>query len=421
MRLNSRAGRNSKPMDSRLTAASSFTEHQQRVLDGVGVWASYYRSNPHTFAEDYLHVKLKLFQKIILCMMMVSYTIMYLASRGQGKTFLSAIFVCVRCILYPGTKICIASGTRGQANLVLEKIMQELRPGSAELAAEIDEKETKMNAAMSMIVFKNGSQVKVVTATDSSRGNRAHILIIDEFRLVRKDVIDTILRKFLSTPRHPKFMDLPEYQGDKQYAEPNKIIYLSSAYFSSHWSYQKCKDTCVSMLNDKRHSFICGLPYQLALSENLLMEEQVIEEMSESDFNEIRWSMEMDCLFYGSSDGSFFDFETISKDRKVEYAMLPDKIALKLGGHTNNKFRIPPKLPGEIRILSADIALMASSKRKKNDASAIFINQMMPTKAGRYMNNIVYTENNEGMLTEEEALKIRKLYDEYSCDYIVLD
>ncbi len=32
-----------------------------------------------------------------------------------GKTFLSAIYCVVRCILYPGTKICIASGTRGQA------------------------------------------------------------------------------------------------------------------------------------------------------------------------------------------------------------------------------------------------------------------------------------------------------------------
>ena len=37
------------------------------------------------------------------------------------------------------------------------------------------------------------------------------------------------------------------------------------------------------------------------------------------------------------------------------------------------------------------------------------------------MNNIIYSESNEGLRTEEQALIIRKLFDEYYCDYIVLD
>lgn len=122
--------------------------------------------------------------------------------------------------------------------------------------------------------------------------------------------------------------------------------------------------------------------------------------------------------FWGDTEGSFFGFEAVSKNRKIEFPMLPDAIASKLPSAT--KIRIPPKQPGEKRIISADIALMASRKHQ-NDASAIFVNQLMPTKAGKYTNNIVYTENNEGMHTEDEALRIRKLYDEYDCDYIVLD
>jgi hypothetical protein len=45
----------------------------------------------------------------------------------------------------------------------------------------------------------------------------------------------------------------------------------------------------------------------------------------------------------------------------------------------------------------------------------------MPTKAGRYTNNIVYCDTVEGLHTEDQALMIRKLYDEFQCDYIVLD
>lgn len=400
------------------TSSRLKAERQQRILDGVAAWAGYYRSNPHRFAKDFLHLDLHLFQKILLVIMNISNSFVFIACRGIGKTFLSAIYCCIRCILYPGTKICIASGTRGQSINVLEKIMTELKPNSPELAYEIDDKETHMNGNNAQIMFKNGSFIKVVTAGDSSRGNRAHILLIDEFRMVKKDIIDTILKKFLSNPRHPKYMDKPEYKHRKDLKEPNKTLYLSSAYYKDHWSYIKTKDNCKFMLDERRKDFVCGFPYQLALKEGLLMEETVIEQMTESDFSEIKWGMEMCAEFWGDSDGTFFNFESIAKNRKIQFPMLPDSLSSKLS--SNNKVRIQQKQNGEKRILSADIALMSSSKHK-NDASAIFINQLFPTKAGRYSNNIIYTETSEGAHTEDQALRIRKLFEEYECDYIVLD
>lgn len=126
----------------------------------------------------------------------------------------------------------------------------------------------------------------------------------------------------------------------------------------------------------------------------------------------------MESLFYGATADAFFNYDNISKCRKLEYPMLPDEIACKLP--RAEKLRIQPKQPGEKRILSADIALMASSKYK-NDATAIFITQLIPTRAGRYLVNVIYTENNEGLHTEDEAVRIRKLFDMYDCDLLVLD
>ena len=390
-----------------------------KILKGVAEWCAYYRSNPHRFAHDYLHLNLHIFQKILLVMMNWSSITVFIGSRGIGKTFLSAVFCVIRCILYPGTKICIASSTRGQAINVLEKIMLELKPNSPELAAEIDEKQTKINGTNAQIVFKNSSYIKVVTASDTARGNRANLLLLDEFRMISKDVIDTILRKFLTLKRMPKYEELSKKERIAEYAkEKNKTMYLSSAYFVDHWSYLKCTDTCRFMLDDSKHQFVCGLPYQLSIEEGLLDVDTVADEMAETDFNEIKFSMEYSALWYGNSDGAFFDYNNISKNRKIKYPMLPDKLATKLGN--SSYVRIPPKTNGEIRILSADIALMASTKHK-NDATAIFINQMLPTKAGRYTSNIVYTKTSEGLRTEVQALEIRKLYDEFDCDYIALD
>lgn len=294
----------------------------------------------------------------------------------------------------------------------------ELKPNSPELAAEIDEKQTKINGTNAQVVFKNGSYLKVVTASDSSRGNRANVLLLDEFRLISKDIVDTILRKFLTQRRMPRYSKLTEAERQAAYEkEKNITMYLSSAWWQDSWAFLKCRDAFKMMLDDTKKQFVCGFPYQLSIEEGLLDPELVQDEMLETDFNEIKFLMEYCAEFYGSADGAFFDFDSISRNRRIKYPWLPEKLAAKVG---TNALRIPSKQNGEIRILSADIALM-SSKKHNNDATALFINQMLPTKAGRYTHNIVYTESMEGLRTEDQALSIRKMYDEFDCDYIVLD
>ena len=198
-------------------------------MNGIALWCGFYRSNPHRFVKDYLNVSLKLFQKILLYAMMHNYYFMYIAARGQGKTWLTALFCVVRCILFPKTKICVASATRSQANEVLSKIeddfMKNYGWGSENLRREISECSVGANKAI--IRFKNGSWIRVVTASDNARGARANIVVCDEFRMVDKNIIDTVLMRFLSAPRHPLYLDNPEY-ADLE--ERNKIMFMSSAW-----------------------------------------------------------------------------------------------------------------------------------------------------------------------------------------------
>lgn len=88
------------------------------------------------------------------------------------KTWLTALFCVVRCILFPGSKICLASATRPQANEILSKIIDDFMKnydwGSANLKNEISS--FTVNANKGEIMFNNGSWIKVVTASDSGRG-----------------------------------------------------------------------------------------------------------------------------------------------------------------------------------------------------------------------------------------------------------
>ena len=262
-----------------------------RILDGVKKWASFYRANPHRFAEDYLQVNLRLFQKILLYMMNISNYFCYIAARGQGKSYLLSIFCCVRCILYPGTKIVVVSGTRGQATNILEKIRDELLPNSELLKNEIDF--IKISPAQSELLWKNTSTIKVATASDNSRYMRANILLVDEYRMVDKTTLDTVLRKFLTAPRMPAYLHKKEYSHLK---ERNKEIYLSSAYFASHISYQRFRDYAINMLDDSKRFFVCDFPYQLSIAEGLLNPEQIADDMCETDFSETKWSINISVL-----------------------------------------------------------------------------------------------------------------------------
>ena len=323
-----------------------------------------------------------------------------------------AIFCTVRCILYPETRICVTSKTRPQGAEVVEKIITILMPKSANLRMEI--KEAINNQTNSKITFRNGSVITVITANESARHNRSNIIVIDEFRMVDLNIINTVIRKFNTAPRQPKYLNKPEY---KHLKERNKEMYMSSCWLKSHWAFGKVKAYCTNLVDDTKKYFICGIPYELAIKENLLDAEQVADEMSETDFNEMGFSMEMECMWFGDNEGSLFKYEDIIKVRKLELPFYPKSISERL---SDKRLKIPPKQLGERRILSADIAVMASKKRD-NDATSIFISQLIPTTGERYICNIVYTENVEGMHTEDQALLIRKLYEEFECTDICLD
>ncbi len=386
-------------------------EKIDRIMNVIAERAAFYRSNPQRFPE-LLGIHLKWFQKILLWAMNFYYYVIYMASRGQGKTFLTAIFLITRCILFPGTKVVICSGTLSQANEPLNKIKDDLYPKSELLRLEI--KEMHVGQKDSEIIFKNGSWIKTKTSSSTARSARANILFVDESRMVDKTILDTVLRKFLTDSRHPRYLDLPEYKNREDLKERNHEIYCTSAWFKDHWSFEKAQAYVINFFDETKRYFVCALPYQLPIREGLLMRSQVEDEMSEADFSETAWEMEMECMWIGDGDGSFFKLNALNQARQIENVLLPLQFY-----STDHPVPDPPK-DGK-RVLSLDIALMASTSKKKNDASAFFINDLEKTSNVSYKGNIVYGETFEGLTTDQLGLIAMRYFYQYKCTDFVID
>lgn len=397
------------------TFAQVQQEKEDKLMEGVGIWTAFYRANPQRFAADYLNIQLKLFQKILLYIMNRVTVFNWIASRGLGKTYLVALYCVIRCILYPQTRICVASGVRSQATEIIGKIDTDFLKahgwGSDNLNNEIEKISTSINNPM--VQFKNGSWIKCVTASENSRGNRATILIVDESRLVDRKIVQTVLRPFLTSLRQPPYLSLPEYRDNPKYQERNVEMYMTSAYYKSSWVYDKCKSDASMMLDDTKNYFCCGLPYQVGVKDGIYSKEAIEDEMAEADFNPISFMMEREALFYGEAEDAFFSFDNLTERRVIKNAFLPLNMYEKRG------VNVPDLADGERRILSVDVALMAS-KTHNNDASALWINVATPTNSG-YASHFVYLETFEGKTTDELGIIIMRYFNHYKCTDLVLD
>ena len=193
----------------------------------------------------------------------------------------------------------------------------------------------------------------------------------------------------------------------------NKILMMSSAWYKQSEMFEQVKSYLANMLNEKNY-FLCDLPYQLSISEDLLMKESIENEMSEQTFSDITFMMEREGIFYGSGEDSLFNFQSLN-DRRILQEGLHN-----LEYYRVNGVKVPAKQVGEKRILSLDVALLASRKHD-NDASCFTIHSARETASQSYIDNIVYIETAEGVLTEELGLMVMRYYYNYDIDYIALD
>ena len=391
---------------------------RERLDEGIKIWTSFYRQNIHRFAIDYLGIQLKPFQVVLLYMIERNLKSCLITSRGLGKSWLIALYCCCRAILYPGQKIIVSCETKEQSrNLIREKIVNELMNMSPNLRKEINPREIKIGTNESYVKFKNGSTITAINASENTRGKRAHILVVDEYVQIKNgfDTLTKILQPFLQVVRQPKYLQNPKYA---HLQEENKQIYASSAWYADHWSYDLYKDYVEKMLIGES-SFVCNLPYNVALKYGLMTQTRLDEIMSDPNLSEEAFLMEYSAMFYDLGEGAYIKPSDIINNRTVVKPWYPptdiEYIAEK--GKRNISWKEDRTSKQELRVLGCDIAL---AQGDKNDNTVIHYSVSIP-KGDKYISEVRYSEAINGGTAKAIALRLKQLYFDGDCDYIVMD
>ena len=403
------------PMDNLLplTGWLATSAHQKSFMD----WNTFFRRNPHLFAKYYLGLKLFTYQQIILWGLFQSDNAIIEAARAAAKSFILAVYCVVRAILYPGTHIVIASSTRKQAALIIsEKILKELCSMSPMLRREI--KSSKDNQLETSVTFHNGSFIEIVTLSDTARGHRAHVIVIDEGRNILDDgeVVKKVIVPFLIS-RQPEFSRLPEYNGRKEFIEEPVQIQISSSTDDQHWLSKASVNAMKGMLSGDGSVFF-ALDYAICLKHGIRTRKQMITAYRDAD--PITRMTEYDNIMMRQGSMSFFTYTELRNRQVIPRPFYPKTTDEYI---TKAKLLNPlTKQDGEIRIVSADFAAV---NRSGNDNSAFSLLRLLPDigEDGHkvYRVQIVYLEAFKGTEIRSQAIRLQQLRNDFGAQYMVLD
>lgn len=386
-------------------------------IESFAIWVAYYRKFPHVFIKDYFGIVLKPFQIYIMYTIFEKPNSMLIGTRGIGKTFIVALCAITYAILYPSTKIVVVAGIQKQAFQTLVKI-KEIRDMSQYdfLQFDIDDFVESINTIKNNVTLKNGSYIKVTPANDGARGLRSNFTILDEFRMIDPLIYQSVIKRLSASPRMPNYLRLSKYshlRPDKR----NKVVFLSSAYYMHSWAYDKYV-TFVKNIEKNGADSTYGLAtfsYETSIMNDLLSKEELLEELEEEGFDYSTFAMELKSFWSGQINNGYYTYDKLTECRMLEDASFPPDIKLLMGDKSVSNRRA-----GEVRILSADIALMGG---KKNDNTAISYIVAYPSDNKQYyVREVRYIETiGGGIELGYHGGRIRQLYDEFDCDYIVLD
>lgn len=346
---------------------------------------SYYRYYIDEFAMDILGVDLFPFQRVILRAMGRGQFSVLIACRGIGKSWIVALFYICVSILYPNVKCGIASGNSQQArNVIIQKIKGELSKNET-IAREINFP-IRTGADDCYCEFKNGSEIRAITLAqdrggDSARSWRFNYLLVDEARLVKDDIIETILIPMTKTKRQNA---LKWKQNEK-----GKVIFISSAYLKTSGLYKRFKYHFEQMVSGNQNYVAMCFPYQVGIQAGLFDADDIEQERAKPTMTSDKFAYEYEGVFVGSSGESYYPYELTMPCRILEYCELEQ-----------------PKKSDSIYLITHDVAV---STAKNSDNACTHVIKLKLRPNGTYTKSAVYIKVVNGLPLEKQRDYLREL------------
>lgn len=258
------------------------SDRKRRICELDAESIAYYRRNPCIACEDLLGIRLIDSQKYILQESWNKPHVLWCCSRNFGKSFLGAVFMILKCILYENQAIYIVSSVGNQSKETFSKI-EEIVLRIGKTAASIDslqdivEKETvkstnnktgfQHNPEGFHVSFYNGSEIFTLNGKpDNNRSRRSSLVFFDEAAFSSDELI-AVCEAFATQNTEFKTSTDDTFNPETEKRKcPTQLVYASSQDDMNKMFYKHYKNFAKHMLAGDRDYFVTDMICDCAIT-----------------------------------------------------------------------------------------------------------------------------------------------------------
>lgn len=381
-------------------------ERIEKIKPVLRQYIAFWREYPDLFVDfmqtggdttKKLTFKLFFYQRIFLRIGMRFKNVYAVYPRAYSKSFLSVLIQMIRCILYPGAHIFSAAGGKEQSAQILQEKINDICEKIPAFKREINWVRgggTLVGKDHCRYVFKNGSQLQNVAASERSRGLRQHAGLIEECVGVDQKILQEVLIPMMNVSRRCADGSVHEEETLNQ-----SQLFITTAGYRNTFSYQKLIQLLVQMIIEPEKAFVMGGTYRVPVAVGLLPRTFVSDLKKDSTFNESAFGREYESKWTGTVEGAFFDGEVFDRSRQLK---LPEYAP---SGRNSAK---------SYYVLAVDVG-------RKGCDSVVWVIKVTPQSTGPAYKSFVNIYTMSDAHFEDQAIKLKKLYYKYNARRLVID
>ena len=294
-------------------------ERIEKIIPILRQYIAFWREYPDIFVEFLCgdnpeNFKLFFYQRVFLRAVMRHRYAYATYPRAYSKSFLSILVLMIRCILFPNSKLFVTTGGKEQAAGIAKEKVEELCKLIPGLKNEIDWSRgaSKSSKDDLIYIFKNGSQLDIIAARQSSRGKRKTGGLIEEVILVDGTLLNEIIIPTMNVDRR-----LSDGSRNRREVINKSQIYVTTAGWKNSFAYEKLLQILIQEIIEPSEAVVLGGTWRIPVMEELLSKSFIQELKIDGTYNDASFAREYESEWSGDVENAFFSSEKFDKHRQL--------------------------------------------------------------------------------------------------------
>ncbi len=302
----------------------------------------------------------------------------------------------LRCTFYPRSHLFVTTGGKQQAASITMAKVEEICHLLPVLEKEINWQRGKTTKGRDNVryVWKNGSTLDILVASEKSRGQRRTGGLMEQCVLIDGTTLNEVIIPTTNVDRV-----LADGSMHKNELINKSQIYITTAGWKNTFAYDKLIQLLVQSIINPNEVMIMGGTYETPVKEGLLNEDFVDQLKLSGTFNEDSFDRQYRSIWSGDAQNAFFSGDKFDKHRTLlqpeyEYSGRSSKTAY--------------------YVIGVDVG------RIKCTTEALVF-KVTPQPQGAALKSLVNIYTYQAEDFEEQSIKLKRLYYKYKARVLSVD